>query len=118
MPPRCEEKELLVSTKTYDFVKWSSERTARFPRSYRFVLGERIERNQYDLLEKLPRAKCSRVKLDMLREAALILKLLRFPMLLARDLECLQPTSFEHGSKLVHELGSLLGGIKSVDARA
>lgn len=70
------------------------------------------------MLEKLLRAKYSRAKVELLREANMLLELLRFQMRLAKDLDCLKPTSYEHGSKLVHEIGALLGGwIKLVEAR-
>jgi len=39
------DQELIVITKTYDLILWSCNHTSRFPRSHRFVLGERIERN-------------------------------------------------------------------------
>jgi hypothetical protein len=45
-------EELVVITKTYDLVLWSCQHTSRFPRQHRFVLGERLERNLYALLEK------------------------------------------------------------------
>ena len=45
--------EIPLILKTYDLVLWSSQHTARFPRSHRFVLGERIERRLYELLETL-----------------------------------------------------------------
>ena len=53
-------EELVVITKTYDLILWSCNHTGRFPRQHRFVLGERLERNLYDLLETLIQAKYSR----------------------------------------------------------
>ena len=50
----------MVITKTYDLILWSCNHTSRFPRNHRFVLGERIERNLYDLLEILIQAKYSK----------------------------------------------------------
>ena len=47
------DQELIVITKTYDLILWSCNHTSKFPRNHRFVLGERIERNLYDLLETL-----------------------------------------------------------------
>jgi hypothetical protein len=35
------EQELLVITKTCDFILWSCHHTSCFPRNHRFVLGER-----------------------------------------------------------------------------
>src|SRR5271168_1568645 len=50
-------EELVVITKTYDLILWSCNHTGKFPRNHRFVLGERTERNLYDLLETLIQAK-------------------------------------------------------------
>ena len=47
------DQELMVITKTYDLILWSCNHTSKFPRNHRFVLGERIERNLYGLLETL-----------------------------------------------------------------
>jgi hypothetical protein len=46
-----------VITKTYDLILWSCNHTGKFPRNHRFVLGERIERNLYNLFETLITAK-------------------------------------------------------------
>ncbi len=71
-------KELAVITKTYDMVLWSCNHTSRFPRQHRFVLGERIERNLYDVLETLIRAKYSREVKPLLQDVNLRLEVLRF----------------------------------------
>ena len=84
------EGELVVITKTYDLILWSCQHTSRFPRSHRFVLGERIERGLYDLLETLIRAKYARQRAELLGEANLRLEVLRFQMRLAKDLQCLK----------------------------
>ena len=64
-----EQNELTVITKTYELVLWSCHHTSQFPRKHRFVLGERIERNLYDLLETLIQAKYTLSK-GKRREAA------------------------------------------------
>ena len=43
-------------SKMYDLLLWSCNHPTRFPRSPRFVLGARLARNLYDLLETLIRA--------------------------------------------------------------
>ena len=58
--------ELVIITKTYDLILWSCNHTSRFPRQHRFVLGERLERNLYDLLETLIRAKYRRERATLL----------------------------------------------------
>jgi len=72
------EKELAIVTKTYDLAKWSCQHTSKFPRNHRFVLGERIERRLYDLLETLVQARYTRDRQALLRQANLSLEVLRF----------------------------------------
>jgi hypothetical protein len=88
------DQELTVVTKTYDLILWSCNHTSKFPRNHRFVLGERIERNLYDLLETLIRAKYTKNRQQLLEEANLNLEVLRFQMRLAKDLQCLKVESY------------------------
>jgi hypothetical protein len=78
--------ELLVIDRTYELVLWSCRHIAGFPRSHRFILGERMERRLYDLLELLLKAKYSGQKVGLLRQANMELELLRFQFRLAKDL--------------------------------
>ena len=64
---RRQEPELSVITKAYDLILWSCHHTARFPRNHRFVLGERIERNLYNVLELLVQARYTRERYDLYR---------------------------------------------------
>jgi hypothetical protein len=57
------------------------------------VLGERIERNLYDLLKTLIRAKYTRQRQQLLEKANLQLEILRVQMRLAKDLQRLQVDS-------------------------
>jgi hypothetical protein len=82
------DEELTVITKTYDLILWSCNHTSKFPRNHRFVLGERIERNLYTLLETLIRAKYTKQGQRVLEDANLTLEILRFQMRLAKDLQC------------------------------
>jgi hypothetical protein len=79
-----QEQELIVITKTYDLILWSCHHTSRFPRNQRFVLGERIERNLYDLLETLIQARHTRSRQTLLEMANLTLEILRFQMRLGQ----------------------------------
>jgi hypothetical protein len=63
------DQELTVITQSYDLILWSCNHTSKFPRDHRFVLGERIERNLYDLLETLIRTKYTKQRLRLLEEA-------------------------------------------------
>ena len=110
MSVRRGHEELTVLTKTYDLILWSYHYTGKFPRNHRFVLGERIERNLYDLLETLIRAKYSRQRQPLLEQANLSLEILRFQMRLAKDLQCLKVDSYGFATKAIDEIGKLVGG--------
>ena len=103
-------EELVVITKTYDLILWSCNHTGRFPRQHRFVLGERLERSLYDLLETLIQAKYSRERTPLLNDANLKLEILRFQVRLAKDLECLRVKSYAFAAKQIDEIGKLVGG--------
>ena len=97
-------EELIVITKTYDLILWSCNHTGRFPRQHRFVLGERLERTLYDLLETLIQAKYSRDRKSLLDEANLKLEILRFQVRLAKDLQCLRANSYGFAAKQIDEI--------------
>jgi hypothetical protein len=103
-------QELIVITKTYDLILWTYNHTGRFPRNHRFVLGERIERNVYNLLETLIRAKYTKNRQRLLEDANLMLEILRFQMRLVKDLQCLKVESYGFAAKSIDEIGRLVGG--------
>jgi hypothetical protein len=102
--------ELMVITKVYDLIIWSCKHIARFPRSFRFTLGERMENRLYTLLEMLQRAKYTRERRLLLKNANLELELLRFQFRMAKDLKCLAVNSYGFASGSVDEIGRLVGG--------
>lgn len=107
---RKRHQELTVITKAYDLIVWSCRHTSKFPRSHRFVLGERIERRLYDLLETLIQAKYTRDRQSLLQQANLSLELLRFQLRIAKDLQCLRVDSYAFASQAINEIGSMIGG--------
>jgi hypothetical protein len=105
-----QEQELIVITKAYDLILWSCNHTSRFPRTHRFVLGERIEVNLYDLLEMLIKARYTRQRQELLEKANLMLEILRFQMRLAKDLQCLKTNSYGFAARALDEIGRQVGG--------
>jgi hypothetical protein len=101
--------ERLVIGKAYDLVLGSCHHTGRLPRNHRFVPGERIERHLYDLLETLVKARYTRLRQPLLRQANLPPEVLRFPMRLTRDLQCLKVKSDGHAAKAIDDSGRLVG---------
>src|SRR5271155_1757883 len=110
MADRKRTDELTVITKTYDLILWSCNHTGKFPRNHRFVLGERIEHNLYDLLENLIRARYTKQRQELLEKANLTLEILRFQIRLAKDLQCLKIDSYGFAAKAIDEIGKLVGG--------
>jgi hypothetical protein len=103
---------------TYDLLLWLLPQVAKFPRVHRFGLAERITRRALDFHETIlagaltsgqEQRACQR------RADAQLRQLIR----LAKDLNCLSISQYEHAAGLVTEVGRLLGGwIKSLEGRA
>ena len=102
--------EMLLITKVYDLVVWSCRHVAKFPRSHRFTLGDRLEVRLYGVLETLIRAKYTRDRRALLRSVNVELELLRFQFRIAKDLQCLSVDSYGFAARSVDEAGRLLGG--------
>jgi hypothetical protein len=103
--------ELLIVRKTYDLVIWTCKHLARFPRSYRCTLGDRMEHRLYRILENLLQAKYQRSERSgLLRQTNMELEMLRFQFRMARDLDCLTLDSFGHAAREVNEIGKMVGG--------
>ncbi len=110
--------ELPVVLKTYDLVVWCCRHLARFPRSYRFTLGQRLELRLYDILDGLLQAKYAHDKTGFLRQVNLELELLRFQFRLAYELRCLNADSYGYAARTVNEVGQMVGGwLRSVAQR-
>ena len=103
-------EDLKAITKTYDLILWSIPQVVKFPRSHRFVLGERIENNLYELLEELIEAKYSKDKISVLRQANLRLEKIRYQIRIAKDLKFMALSSYEYAAKNINEIGNLIGG--------
>ncbi len=97
-------EELPIIEKTYQLILWSCNHTSKFPRNHRFVLGERIERNLFDLLETLIRAKYNRERKPILEYANLLIEMLRFELRLSKDLQCLKVQSYEFAAVSIDEM--------------
>jgi hypothetical protein len=91
-----------------------------FPRAHRFRLAQRIENAAFGFHERLlwaARAGTPRVEMRLLLEADVELDKLCFYIRLAAEpeLRLITPRQYEHVSKMIVEVGRLLGGwIKKV----
>lgn len=82
----------------------------KFPRARRFTLGERIEGGLLEALELLVEAAYQRNKEAPLRRANLRLEIVRHLWRLAHELKVMATRQYEHGAKLIDDLGRQIGG--------
>ena len=107
-------KESPIFTKTFDLLTWLLPETVKFPRQHRFVLAEAVQRTALLFQEQIIEAGMAADPLPRLHDADITLIKLRTYLRLARQLALLKFNQYEHGSRLVDEVGRLLGGwIKS-----
>lgn len=97
-------------TQAYDLLLWLITHVGKFPRSHRFVLGERIETAMLTVLMLLVEAAYTSEKLPLLQRANLELEKLRFLIRLGKDLGMTSVKQYEHASKAVLTLGQQVGG--------
>jgi hypothetical protein len=101
--------ELPVIQKTYDFIKWYVPILNRLPHSHKFMLGERIINELYELLEGLINARYSRQKLPLLESLNNKLDILRYQTRLLHDFQLISLQRYEYIGKQLQEIGIDLG---------
>lgn len=99
-----------VIPKTTDFILWMVQKINKFPRSQKFVLGDRIETLFLEILELLIEANYSRDKIGFLNEANLKLEKGRYLMRIAKDLHYFNLRAYEFSSRSINEIGKMIGG--------
>ena len=98
--------------RTYELVKWFLNHLAKFPRSQRYGLGQRIEDRLYGVLEGLVEAQYSPAqrKRERLLRVNLDLEILRMLTRLAHELTLLPHKSHEYAAEEMNEIGKMVGG--------
>ncbi len=93
-------------------LRWAVPAVGKFPRSFRFTLGERIERRLYDVLEQLIRATYAARghKRPFLLETNVDLEVLRHELRLAQSFDLLTDRQIEHATRLLDAVGRQVGG--------
>ena len=103
-------KQSPIFTRTYDLLRWLIPLTVKFPRTQRFVLATRVQETALRFQERLIEAGRSQQPAPILAQADTDLVKLRLYMRLCRDLELIKFNQYEHGQRLVDEIGRLMGG--------
>jgi len=110
-------KEIDAITKLYDFLLWIIPKLEKFPRSQKFLIGDRIETILLDVLDLLIEAAYSKSKSGPLRAANLKLEQLRYLVRLSKDLKLLSLKSYEFSARSIDGVGVSVGGWLKYSAR-
>ncbi|MBI5408248.1 MAG: diversity-generating retroelement protein Avd [Nitrospirae bacterium] len=102
--------EIPAVTKLYDIILWLIPQVEKFPRDYKFTLGDRIVNNLLDSLELLIEAAYSKEKYHLLRKLNLQLEKLRFLIRLSKDLKVMSIKKYAYIPGEINELGKMTGG--------
>jgi len=103
-------EELKVIQEVYDLIKWYIPLLNRLPRDHKFLLGDRVGANLYDILDSLIEAKYSREKVALLQDINTRLERLRFQTRLLHDFGCFSTKRYEYASGLINGIGLSVGG--------
>jgi four helix bundle protein len=101
-----------IFTRTYDFLTWLMPRTMHFPRQQRFIVTQRLQDAALDFQERIIEANRlrGRARLGRLRQADADLDKVRLYLRLAVRWDWLSERQYHHVSRMVKEIGNLLGG--------
>ncbi len=105
---------LPILEKTYELILWVYPMINKFPKSQRFVLGQRIENTLINIVTQIIEFKISRKKRIKLEKMSVELDKLRFLIRLSKDLKMVNIKKYGIASEKINEIGKMLGGwIKS-----
>lgn len=99
-----------IIAKFYDLLIYIIPQVAKFPRSERYLIGERLESAGFDVLELLLEACYTREKLVLLQKANVKLEQSRYYVRLCKDLKLISLNRYEVISKMLNDIGIQLGG--------
>jgi four helix bundle protein len=106
--------EMVIFTRTYDFVAWLLPLTQNFPRSQRFVVTQRLQNAALNFQELLIEANAQRgpARSEILRAADAELRKVRLYLRLSQKWDWIKEGQYRHVSAMAAEIGRLLGGWK------
>ncbi len=97
-------------TKAYDLFLWLVTHVAKFPRSHKFVLGDRLQSRMLMVVELLIQAAYSKDKRNVLQQANLELQVVKVLIRAGKDLGVTSLRQYEHAAKELVVLGQQIGG--------
>lgn len=103
---------MVIFARTYDLLHWLLPKSERFPKLYRSTVTQRLMDAALDFQEALLTAQAYRgkIRLRHLRAADAHLDKVRLYLRLAHEWRWLSLGQYQHVSRMVAEIGRLLGG--------
>lgn len=104
--------DMVIFTRTYDLLGWLLPKCERFPKLYRSTVTQRLMDAALDLQEALLEAQGyqDKIRLRHLKAADVHLRKIRLYLRLIHQWGWLNAGQYEHVSRMVAEIGKLLGG--------
>ena len=104
--------EMVVLSRTFDLLAWLVPRSELFPKTFRRTVTRRLVDAALDMQDRLFDAQSRRGsrRVDALQAADAALGRLRLYLRLAHHWNWLTDGQYEHVSRMVAEIGRLLGG--------
>ncbi|RLJ21354.1 diversity-generating retroelement protein Avd [bacterium endosymbiont of Escarpia laminata] len=100
----------VILEKQYDLLLWLQKQVPQFPRSHRFVLGDRLLGVGLDMQGLLVEASFTRDKRALLQQAGIKLAQLRYLVRMAKDLEFFSIRQYGYLAEKMEEMGRMIGG--------
>jgi hypothetical protein len=105
-------QEMVIFTRSFDFLTWLLPATNHFPRAHRHTFTRRLLDAAFDLRERLEEANLRRgaARMERLAKADEALARVRAYLRLAARWTWLSTGQYRHVAEMVEEMGRLLGG--------
>lgn len=94
----------------YDALGWILDRVEQFPKSQRFVFGQRLAAHAIDVVELIVTAIYSRSRVKLLEKANMKLQTVRVLLRLCCDRRLISHRQYSYAAEKLVEVGSMLGG--------
>jgi len=101
---------LPVIDKYYDLILWYFNHIEKFPRSYKFTLGDELRRTLLHTLTLYVETRYSKRRAPILEHVNIELEKLRYLSRLCHDVKILSGKSFEYAVRCLEEIGKMTGG--------
>ena len=100
----------VVVQKAYDWNLWVLPKVEKFPKSYRFLVGQNLVSSSMDLLMNLVDASYQSRNTTALAAAVRNVNRVRHLVRISKDLRLMNLNAYEFASRVVDEIGRMTGG--------